>query len=245
MAEPLDEPLGVVARDELADDPPRLGETLEAMEIEALLLQRSHKALDDTIALRLADVRRRDGHPEPLHLVDPRIGDVLRAPVAADPESAGDVLRETAEHLAHALPQRLERGPAIADLRGMPAHELVDAVIDGAEEPAPAVLLGVETRRVRAPHLIRARGGDRAGVRWIAIRRSQAPRRQQVMHPHQPQDTLAAEGQSSVRQARPDLAVAFAMERARRAHRVDRLNDLGIAVRRLAPALGRDPYRGR
>jgi hypothetical protein len=28
MAEPLDEPLGVVARDELTDDPVRLGETL-------------------------------------------------------------------------------------------------------------------------------------------------------------------------------------------------------------------------
>src|SRR5207237_9035479 len=124
MAEPLDEPLGVVARDELADDPPRLGETLEAMEIEALLLQRSHKALDDTIALRRADVRRRDGHPEPLHLVDPRIGDVLRAPVAPDPEPAGDVLRDTAEHLPHALPQRLGRGPAPAHLPRQPGHSL-------------------------------------------------------------------------------------------------------------------------
>src|SRR5262249_2810405 len=37
MSEPLDEPLGVVAGDELADDPARLGETLEAMEVEALL----------------------------------------------------------------------------------------------------------------------------------------------------------------------------------------------------------------
>jgi len=35
MAEPLDEPLGVVARDELADEPVRLGEALEAMEIQA------------------------------------------------------------------------------------------------------------------------------------------------------------------------------------------------------------------
>src|SRR5678815_2074653 len=144
MAKPLDEPLGVVPRDELADDPARLGETLEAMEIETLLLQRAHEALDDAIALRLTDVRRRDRHPEPLHLVDPRIGDVLRAPVAADPESARDVLREAAEHVPHALAQRLERGPAIADLGGVPADELVDAVIDGAEEPAPAVLLGVE-----------------------------------------------------------------------------------------------------
>src|SRR5262245_64849966 len=99
MAESLDEPLGVVARDELADDPTRLGETLEAMEIEALLFERPHEPLDDAIALRLADVRRRDRHPQPLHLVDPRIGDVLGAPVAADPEPAGDVLREAAEHV--------------------------------------------------------------------------------------------------------------------------------------------------
>jgi hypothetical protein len=32
MAEPLDEPLGVVTGDELADDPLRLGECLELME---------------------------------------------------------------------------------------------------------------------------------------------------------------------------------------------------------------------
>src|SRR5262245_34491518 len=111
MAESLDEPLGVVARDELADDPSRFGETLEAMEIEALLLERPHEPLDDAIALRFADVRRRDRHPQPLHFVDPRISNVLRAPVAPDPEAAGDVLRETAEHLAHALAERLERRP--------------------------------------------------------------------------------------------------------------------------------------
>src|SRR5213593_4546592 len=35
VTESLDEPLGVVARDELADDAARLGECLEAMEIEA------------------------------------------------------------------------------------------------------------------------------------------------------------------------------------------------------------------
>src|SRR5438034_6280166 len=34
-----------------------------------------------------ADVRRRDRAPEPLHLVDPGVGDVLRAPVAADRQS--------------------------------------------------------------------------------------------------------------------------------------------------------------
>src|SRR5262245_30783981 len=163
MAEPLDQPLGVVARDELADDPVRLGETLEAMEIEALLLERPHESLDDAIAFGLADVRRRDRHPQPLHLVDPRIGDVLRAPVAPNPEPARNVLREAAEHPAHALTERLERGPAITELRGVPTHEFVHAVIDGAEEPAPAVFLGIEPCRVGAPHLIWARRGDRTG----------------------------------------------------------------------------------
>src|SRR5262249_35779210 len=143
MAESFDQPLGVVARDELADDATRLGETLEAMEIETLLLQRAHEPLDDAIALRLADVRRRDRHPQPLHFVDPRIGDVLRAPVTANPQSAGDVLGEATEHLAHALAQRFERRPAIADFRGVPAHEFVHTVINGPEEPAPAILLGV------------------------------------------------------------------------------------------------------
>src|SRR5262249_38724693 len=157
-------------------DAPRLGEALEALEIEALLLERAHEALDDAVALRLPDVRWRDRHPQPLHLVDPGIGDVLRPPVAADPEPARHVLGEAAEHVAHALAQRLEGGPPIADLRGVPPDEFVDTVIDGAEEPAPAVRLGVKARRVGAPHLIRARGGDRARMRGIAVGRAQAPR---------------------------------------------------------------------
>src|SRR5262245_43109234 len=178
MAEPLEEPTGGIARDELADDPPRVGEILEPIEIQALLLERAHEALDDAIALRLPDVGRRDRHAEPLHLVDPRIGDVLRPPVAPDPQPTRDVLGEAAEGVAYALAQRLERGPAIADLRGVPADKLVETVVDGPEEPAPPVLFGVEARGVGAPHLVRSRGRDRAGVGGIAIRGPQAARRQ-------------------------------------------------------------------
>src|SRR5205085_3447195 len=96
VTESFDEPLGVVAGDELGDDAPRLGEALEAMEIEALLLEGAHKALDHAVALGLPDVRWGDRHPQPLHLVDPGIGDVLRTPVATDPQPARDVLREAA-----------------------------------------------------------------------------------------------------------------------------------------------------
>src|SRR5438128_12499361 len=84
MAEALDEPVGVVLHDELADDPSRLLKALELVQVDALLLERAHEALGDPVALRFADVRRRDRAPEPLHLVDPGVGDVLRAPVAAD-----------------------------------------------------------------------------------------------------------------------------------------------------------------
>lgn len=114
MAEPLDEPLGVVADDELADEPSRLGEILKAMQIQALLLERPHEALDDAVALGLADVRRRDRHAEPLHLVDPGVGDVLRPPVAANPEPARDVLREATEDVAHALAEGPVPAPAPA-----------------------------------------------------------------------------------------------------------------------------------
>src|SRR5438309_4398841 len=215
MAEPLDEPLSVVARDELADDPARLGEALEAMEIEALLLERTHEAFDNAVALRLPDVRGRDRHPQPLHLVDPRVGDVLRSPVAPDPQAPGDILRELAEHVAHTLPQGLERCPAIADLRRVPADELVDAVIDRAEEPAPAVLLGVEARRVGAPHLVRPRRGDRAGVGRIPVRRPQAPRRQELVLAQEAQYALAADGEPAMGEPRADLPIALAVERRR------------------------------
>src|SRR3990167_2737612 len=138
MAEPLDEPLGVVAGDELPDDPLRFGEILEPMEIDALLLQRPVEPLDDAVALRLADVGGRDRHPEPLHLVDPRIGDVLRAPVTPDPEPARDVLAESAESVAHALPNRFQRRPPVAELGGVPADDVIAVMVDGAEEPTPA-----------------------------------------------------------------------------------------------------------
>src|SRR5215467_3028372 len=160
MAEPLDEPFGVVPRDEFTDDPVCLGEILEAMEIEALLLQRAHEALAHAIALRLADLRGGDRHSQPLRLVDPRIGDVLRAPVTPDAQSPRDVLPEAAEHLAHPLPQGFERGPAIADLGGVPVHELVHAVIEEEGWCWFFGAIGVEACGIGAPHLIRPRGGD-------------------------------------------------------------------------------------
>ena len=58
MTEPLDEPLAVIARNELAADPARVAEILVAMEIQALLLERAHEALDDAVALRFPTYER-------------------------------------------------------------------------------------------------------------------------------------------------------------------------------------------
>jgi hypothetical protein len=66
MAEPLDELPGVVGHDELADDP------------TTLFLERPPEALDDAIALGLPTYDGVMVIPL-LHLVHPRIGDVLLA----------------------------------------------------------------------------------------------------------------------------------------------------------------------
>ena len=184
----LDEPRGVVARNELADERARLGQRREAMQVEALFLQRSHEALRHAVALRLADVGRRDRDAEPLHLVDPGVGDVLRAPITAQAKPARDVFAEPPIDLAYALANGFERRPAIAELRHVPADEVVAVVIDRSEEPAPAVLLGVEARRVGAPQRVGPRGDDGPGVGGIPVRGTQPAGRQELMLAHQPQD---------------------------------------------------------
>src|SRR5262245_65740102 len=105
------------------------------MPVDALLLERPHEALGDAVALRFPDIRRRDRAPEPLHLVDPRIGNGLRAPVTSNRQAAGDLFSELAEGVTHALANRLERRPPTAQLRRVPAHHFAPAVIARAGPP--------------------------------------------------------------------------------------------------------------
>src|SRR5437879_11423486 len=137
-----------------------------------------------------ADVRRRDRAPEPLHLVDPGVGDVLRAPVAADRQAPRYLFAEASEGMADALANGLERRPAIAELRRVPADDFVEMVINRAEEPAPAVLFGVEAGRIGAPHHLRPVGDDRPCVGGVAIGRPQPAGGQQPVGPHQPEHAL-------------------------------------------------------
>ena len=106
------------------------------------------------------------------------MGRVLRSAVHPQPQAERDLRRVRPVRLADALPDRLEGGPAIADLRHVPPHDVLDAVIDRAEEPAPAIPPRVEQRRVGPPQLDRPLGRDRAGVGPIPVG-SAAPRGRQ------------------------------------------------------------------
>jgi len=106
---------------------------------EALLLERTHEALDDAVALGRAPYDGVIVIPRHFTSLIDALAMYCGLPVAADPEAPRDVIREVTERVTHARAERLERRPAIADLRRGPAPELVDTVIDGAEEPAPAI----------------------------------------------------------------------------------------------------------
>src|SRR5262249_18040506 len=97
------------------------------------------------------------------------------------------------EPKAGALPWRIgsRPPPPIADLRDVPAHDLGRVVVDRPEEPAPALALGVEARRVRAPHLIGPGRDDRAGVHRVAVLVPRPARHQEVVRPHQAEHALA------------------------------------------------------
>src|SRR5215468_7065320 len=105
MPEALNEPLGVVANDEFADELAGLLQALELVQVNALLFQRAHEALGHAVALGLAHVRRGDGAPEPLHLVEPDVGDVLWSPVTPDGQAPRHILAEPAERVTDPLAQ--------------------------------------------------------------------------------------------------------------------------------------------
>src|SRR4030095_13715458 len=111
MSQPFDQPLVVIALDEGRNDGATLVERVEPMEPEALFLQRAHEALDDTVALRLADERWTMRDPEPRELAAKCVGEILRAPITANRESPRDVFPEGAEGMAYALVNRFQRRP--------------------------------------------------------------------------------------------------------------------------------------
>src|SRR5260370_36710660 len=120
MAVAFDEPLGVVALDERRDLSLSVREIHEAVQPQALLLQRPHETLDHAVALRLPDERRRVLDAEPPQLRAKGVRRVLRPPGRADADPAGYVLAHPAERVPHALVERLQRRPPITPLGRLP-----------------------------------------------------------------------------------------------------------------------------
>ena len=139
----------------------------------------------------------------------------------------------------HPLADRLQRRPAVARLRDVPADDVRGAVVDGREEPAPALRLRPEPRRVRAPELVRPLGPDPAAVGPVSAGMPPPHRRQQPMLPHQPQHPVLAHPDPLGREPRPHLPVALAEERTRLQYRPDLLHQVLVAQRRLGAALRR------
>src|SRR5882672_5034662 len=222
MSEPFDKPLVVIALDEGGDDDPGLVERVEPMEPEALFLERAHEALDHTVTLRLADERGTVRDPEPRELAAKRIGDILRAPITTNRESPRDVFPERAEGVTHALVNGFERGPPIADLGHMPPHDVIARVIDRAEEPAPAVPLGVEPRGIGAPHDVGPLGGDRADVRGVAVRMTGPLWRQEPVEAHQAEHAILAHAPAVRPQPHAHLAMPFPVKGRLGQHGADR-----------------------
>ena len=77
----------------------------------------------------------------------------------------------------------LQRRPAIALLRDVPADDIRDAVVDGREEPAPALCLRPEPRRVRSPEFVGPLGPDPAAVAPVSAGMTPPHRRQQSVRP--------------------------------------------------------------
>ncbi len=77
----LQEPLAVVAFDELADLVSGLLKAVEVVEVQTLLLERADEPLHDTVALWLPHIGRGRPDPESPEFALKLVGRVLRAPV--------------------------------------------------------------------------------------------------------------------------------------------------------------------
>src|SRR3954451_20168714 len=211
VAVPGDEPGGVVVGNELLQLTAQLFDGVSKVCTHEVLLQGADEALRDAIALRLADEGGRALDAEEADLVLEVAGQVVGAMVVAQGETLGRVLLEAAEVAQDALAHRLERLEAVAGAGGMAADALAGAVVDGNEDPGPAVSEGDSLGHIGAPHDIHRRGGDSA-VMGALLRTADPVRREQAVLAHQAADPPGRGADPGMAQAGPDLAVALAMQ---------------------------------
>src|SRR4051794_5733185 len=164
---PGDEPGGIVVGDEVPQPAAKVLDGVEGMHPEKVLLQGADEAFRDTVALGLADERGRALDAEEGDLVLEVTGHVVRAVVVTEREALGHILLDGTEVAQDALAHRLEGLEAVAGAGGMAADALAGAVVDGDEDPGPALSEGHSLGHVGAPHDIHGGGGDGAVVRAL------------------------------------------------------------------------------
>src|SRR3712207_2430026 len=221
VAVPGDEPGGVVVGDEVLQPAAQLFDGVEGVHPEEVLLQGANEAFGDTVALRLADEGGRALEAEESDLVLEVARHVVGAMIVAQGEALGHVSLDVAEVAQDGLAHRLERLEAVAGARGMAADALAGAMVDGDEDPGPALFEGHGLGHVGAPHDIHGGGGDGAVMRAL-LRTADPVRREQAVLAHQAPDPPGRGADPGMAQPSPDLAVALAMQA--------RAEDLGADV---------------
>src|SRR4051794_40390167 len=210
------------------------------MHPEEVLFQGANEALGDAVALGLADEGGRALEAEEADLVLEVAGHVVRAMVVAQGEALSHVLLDAAEMAQDALAHRLERLEAVAGAGGMAADALAGAVVDGDEDPGPALAQGDSLGHVGAPHHIHGGGGDGA-VMGALLRATDALWREQAVLAHEAADPPGRGADAGMAQPGPDLAVALAGQARAEGLGADVLDQRGIgagAARRAAAGRG-------
>ena len=207
----FDDPLGIVEFDEVADGVPQLRDVAVDATMDDLFLQRAIEPLGDAVGLGLGDegVGRLDA-PE-LDLVGEVVRQILGAvihPQGQPPSRAG---RGRAIQPGKPHGDRLQGGEAVAALADMPADTLGVPMLDGGEDPAPAVVHREHPNAIGAPHEVRGMSDDLT-VMGIAATAAAAMGREQIVLAHQAEHPLAGNPDVATDpKPSPDLAVALAL----------------------------------
>lgn len=157
-------PVGVVGVDEVGDGRAEFLDVAVGSAVEELFFQGAVEALRHPIGLGLLDEGEAGGDPPVLDLVLEVVGEVLGAMIHAQRQATGHLRGDRAVEAREPLSDGLQRREPVALLRHMDAHALAVPVLDGREDPHPAVVEGDGTGAVGAPEDIGGVGGD--GSLW-------------------------------------------------------------------------------
>src|SRR4051794_36435116 len=118
----FNQPLGVVAGDEVADGVTDLVDSLVDSAMHDLLLEGAKEALDDAVGLGLADERVAGGHAPEADLVVEVFGEERAAMVVSQRHATGSAGADMAEDIPDRHADRLDGGVAIAAFADVPAQ---------------------------------------------------------------------------------------------------------------------------